>query len=38
VRPCIQIVYDIRNSLPVGLKGDYHPLAAIPCENHPFMR
>lgn len=38
VRPCIQIVYDIRNATPVGLKGEYHPLAALPCENHPFMR
>lgn len=36
VRPCIQIVYDIRNAQPIGLKGDYHPLAALPCENHPF--
>ena len=36
VRPCIQIVYDIRNAAPVGLKGDYHPLAALSCENHPF--
>ena len=38
VRPCIQIVYDIRNATPIGLKGDYHPLAALPCENHPFSR
>jgi UDP-N-acetyl-2-amino-2-deoxyglucuronate dehydrogenase len=38
VRPCIQIVYDIRNAQPIGLKGDYHPLAALPCENHPFAR
>ena len=38
VRPCIQIVYDIRNATPVGLKGDYHPLAALPCESHPFLR
>ena len=38
VRPCIQIVYDIRNAKPVGLKGDYHPLAALPCESHPFTR
>ena len=38
VRPCIQIVYDIRNASPVGLKGDYHPLAALPCESHPFTR
>ena len=38
VRPCIQIVYDIRNATPVGLRGDYHPLASLPCENHPFLR
>ena len=38
VRPCIQIVYDIRNATPVGLRGDYHPLASLPCESHPFMR
>jgi len=38
VRPCIQIVYDIRNATPIGLKGDYHPLAALPCESHPFTR
>lgn len=27
VRPSISIAYDIRNANPVGLKGDYHPLA-----------
>ena len=26
VRPSIQTVYDIRNAVPVGLTGDYHPL------------
>ena len=36
VRTCIQIVYDIRNAVPVGLKGDYHPLAALPLAEHPF--
>lgn len=36
VRTCIQIVYDIRNAIPVGLKGDYHPLAALPLAEHPF--
>ena len=36
VRTCIQIVYDIRNAVPVGLKGDYHPLAALPLVEHPF--
>ena len=25
----IQIAHDIRNSVPIGLKGDYHPLAKI---------
>jgi UDP-N-acetyl-2-amino-2-deoxyglucuronate dehydrogenase len=25
-RQSIQIVYEIRNSDPVGLQGDYHPL------------
>lgn len=33
---CIQIVHDIRNSTPVGLKGDYHPLAKMPLSKHPF--
>ena len=28
VKNCIQTVFDIRNSTPVGLKGEYHPLAA----------
>jgi UDP-N-acetyl-2-amino-2-deoxyglucuronate dehydrogenase len=26
VKPTIQTVYDIRNAVPVGLTGDYHPL------------
>lgn len=34
--PCIQIVHDIRNSKPIGLKGDYHPLAKMPLSAHPF--
>lgn len=36
VRPCIQIVHDIRNAVPVGLKGDYHPFAKLPLTEHPF--
>lgn len=36
VRNCINIVYGIRNAKPVGLVGDYHPLAALPLEAHPF--
>lgn len=35
-RNCIQIVSDIRNSTPIGLKGDYHPLAKLPLAKHPF--
>lgn len=35
-RNSIQIVTDIRNSTPIGLKGDYHPLAKLPLAPHPF--
>ena len=35
-RPCIEIVSEIRNSTPIGLKGDYHPLARLPLSPHPF--
>lgn len=35
-RNCIQIVHDIRNATPVGLKGDYHPLCKLPLAKHPF--
>ena len=35
-RNCIQIVSDIRHSTPIGLKGDYHPLAKLPLSAHPF--
>jgi UDP-N-acetyl-2-amino-2-deoxyglucuronate dehydrogenase len=35
-RNCIEIVHDIRNSTPIGLKGDYHPLAKLPLARHPF--
>lgn len=35
-RNSIDIVYDIRNASPVGLKGDYHPMAALPLVRHPF--
>ena len=35
-RPCIEIVSDIRRSTPIGLKGDYHPLAKLPLVPHPF--
>ena len=35
-RPCIETVAEIRHSTPIGLKGDYHPLAAMPLAPHPF--
>lgn len=34
----IETVYTIRNSSPVGLKGDFHPLAKLPLSKHPFLR
>ncbi len=34
--PCIQMVHDIRNAVPIGLKGDYHPMAKLPLARHPF--
>lgn len=33
---CIRIVSDIRHATPIGLKGDYHPLAKLPLVKHPF--
>lgn len=37
-RKAIEIVHDIRHKTPVGLKGDYHPLARLPLAGHPFNR
>jgi len=34
--PSIQLVHDIRHAKPVGLKGDYHPLAKLAIRPHPF--
>tara|TARA_R110001583_G_scaffold58103_1_gene173453 strand:+ start:25461 stop:26432 length:972 start_codon:yes stop_codon:yes gene_type:complete len=36
VRPCIEIVHDIRHASPIGLKGEYHPFAKLELEEHPF--
>jgi UDP-N-acetyl-2-amino-2-deoxyglucuronate dehydrogenase len=36
-RSAIEIVGEIRNSKPIGLKGDYHPFAKKPLINHPFF-
>ena len=35
-RPCIELISQIRNATPIGLKGDYHPLAGLPLSAHPF--
>ena len=37
-RQAIEIVHEIRNSKPIGLKGDYHPFAKKSNEIHPFLR
>ena len=34
--PCIEIVSEIRHAQPIGLVGDYHPLARLPLAPHPF--
>jgi UDP-N-acetyl-2-amino-2-deoxyglucuronate dehydrogenase len=36
-RPSIEIVQQIRHAEPIGLKGDYHPLAAGELAKHPFI-
>jgi Predicted dehydrogenases and related proteins len=35
-RQALNIVYTIRHATPVGLKGEYHPLAKLPLSAHPF--
>lgn len=35
-KSAIEIVHDIRNSTPIGLKGEYHPLCKTPLDKHPF--
>ena len=37
-RQAIEIVHDIRNSEPVGLKGEYHPFAKKAIAIHPFKK
>jgi UDP-N-acetyl-2-amino-2-deoxyglucuronate dehydrogenase len=37
-RQAIELVHDIRHKTPVGLKGEYHPLANLPLASHPFQR
>ena len=35
-RPSIEIVSTIRQATPIGLVGEYHPLAKLPLSTHPF--
>lgn len=35
-RPSIEIVHHIRHAEPIGLKGNFHPLAKSPLMKHPF--
>ena len=35
-RNAVTIVHEIRNSIPVGLVGDYHPFANNKISKHPF--
>ena len=35
-RPSIETVAQIRHAEPIGLVGDYHPLAKLPLSAHPF--
>ena len=35
--PSIELVNNIRSQVPVGLKGDFHPFAALPLSSHPFQ-
>jgi len=36
-KTAIEIVHYIRTQTPIGLKGDYHPFAALPLARHPFL-
>ncbi len=37
-RKSIEIVHEIRNQKPIGLKGDYHPFALNNLQKHPFKK
>lgn len=37
-RVAIEIAHQIRHQTPIGLNGDYHPLAKLPLIRHPFER
>ena len=35
-KPSVEIVYQIRNATPVGLKGDYHELCKKAYNHNPY--
>jgi len=37
-RQAIEIVHEIRNQQPIGLKGEYHPFAKKELAKHPFNK
>ncbi|CAM1373787.1 Gfo/Idh/MocA family protein [Tenacibaculum xiamenense] len=37
-RQAIEIVHEIRNTEPIGLKGDFHPFAKKELVKHPFYK
>lgn len=37
-RQAVEIVHKIRNASPIGLKGEYHPLAKKKLTKHPFLK
>lgn len=37
-RQAIELVHNIRHTKPIGLSGDYHPLAKLPLNTHPFQK
>ena len=37
-RQAIELVYNIRHAKPIGLVGEYHPLAKRASAKHPFFR
>ncbi len=37
-RQAIEIVQEIRNAEPIGVKGEYHPLVKKQLTNHPFKK
>lgn len=37
-RNSIEIVHEVRNATPIGLKGDYHPYSKLGTVKHPFEK